>query len=241
MEISTGQRTTITLVSKTKGPLDPRMVQNLDYTPTLEEKKFQEFNNLEDALVYTTFKGCDGRFTVAETDTVGVSAVLMDLPMTTSVVVDDPSNYKKFHCYLNAKNMAGTFFEGLLFKECTVKGAPYTSTTEDAAQVAYDFASLNVYRVRGGAIQYTRCRTSGFSGTTWSGDKQFSGIGPWTATLDYAVQTVTIGDASKTYLLCLRNGSAATSGFTVSGTTFTVTSGANDSVAFELFTTYVPV
>jgi len=168
MELIQGVRTKLALVSYSHGAIRVPLQQSLNYTPKLTERNINEFDNLEVAQVVTTFDGVDVTFDYLDSDSKLVDAMFADADPTGSVIIDDPSNYKRVHGFANLKGLdSGLIVASILIKEARAKGSPYTEPVKEEAKVTRDLSATNVMKIKGKALYYQRMLASTPAGTVY--------------------------------------------------------------------------
>ena len=248
-----GTQTKLVLISQTHGSIRVPLNQNFDYTPRFTARSIFEFDRLDAAVSISTYEGADVRFEHLDTDSKLVDAAIGDQDPAATVVLDDPSNYKEIQMYANVKNSLGVIFQAVLAKGVKIKGSATTTPVREESRVTRDGEALNVQRIKGGAIEYTRAlnaaSTAFDQGSANDGvDKVRTDGGTSVYTLDNDPEIIP-NSGSRRYLLALVNGtdndsldspfSIAFSGTGNKTVTITPAVGAND--VFELFSVYVPV
>jgi len=247
MESIQGVRTKLVLVSGSHGAIRVPLAQSLNYTPRLTERTINEFDNLEAAMVVTTFDGVDITFDYLDSDSNLVDASFADADPSGDVIIDDPSNYKMVHVFANMKGLeTGKIFASILAKNCRAKGSPYTEPVKEEARITRDLSGTNVLKVKGGAILYSRILTAVPDVSVYDqaippnayADLNMAVSTPFVATLAQSGEDLGGG---KFYLWCLKNGVEVTTGFTVTATTFTAADTPVDTDVWELYTVYLDV
>lgn len=248
-----GTSTKLSLVSQQHGSIRVPLNQNFDYTPRFTSKTIFEFDRTDAALVVSLFEGADVRFEYLDTESKLVDSCINDVDPASAVVVDDPSTYSEINIYLNIKNSLGKIFQSVLAKGVKVKGSATTEPVRDESRITRDCEALNVLRIKGGAIAYTRAIT--LSSTAFSQGTANNSVdvatdeittpGSSIVTLAQAPELVA---TSKRYLLILINGTdisemdapptAVFSG--VDNKTVTITPAITTADVVELFTVYIP-
>lgn len=251
IETILGTNTKLVLVSQAHGSIRVPLNQNFDYTPRFTDKTIFEFDRSEAVLVVSLFEGADVRFEYLDTDSKLVDAAINDVDPDSSLVVDDPATYSTVNIFANVKNSLGKIFQAVLAKGVVIKGSATTETTRDESRITREGDALNVLRIKGGAIEYTRAldgaSTAFAQGAANDGTDKTSvtALGVTTYTLDNTPEDVGGG---KQYLYALVNGTdndsldapyvITFSGVGDKDVTITPALGAND--VFELFTVYIP-
>lgn len=247
IEVIYGTGTKLSLVSQSHGSIRVPLNQNFDYTPRFTAKTIFEFDRTDAALSIATYEGTDVRFEHLDTDSKLVDAAVNDQDPGASIVVDDPSDYREVQIFLNFKNSAGVIFQSVLAKGVKIKGSATTEPVRDESRITRDGEALNVQRIKGAAIEYSRAvgSTPGFAqGAANDSDDitRTDGMSNSTYTLVNAFDALPNGND---YLLALVNGTDNESldspyGISIMGSTVTITPALGATDIFELFTVYIP-
>ena len=160
LSASIGQLAQIRVVSQSHGIIRPNMVTGVDWTPKISGKEIAEFDNVENALIYTTFDGATGKMAYEQSNQGLMEALLMDTDPSAAQVWTCPTQFKPFTYFENWKGPDGKIKGSALLKECHVTGDPFTSTVKEAAKGTLDFMFKNAHRFLGLAIQYVRARAN---------------------------------------------------------------------------------
>ena len=155
-----GYNAKLSLVSQTHGSIRVPLNQNFDYTPRFTSKTIFEFDRLQAALIVSLFEGADVRFEYLDTTSKLTDSAINDVDPASSVVIDDPTDYKEVQMYLNIKNSLGKIFQSVFVQGAKIKGSATTEPVRDESRITRDGEALNVLRIKGGAILYTRAITS---------------------------------------------------------------------------------
>jgi len=248
IETILGTNAKLVLVSQTHGSVRVPLNQNFDYTPRFTAKTIFEFDRLDAALSIALFEGVDVKFEYLDSDSKKVDAMVNDLNPAASIIVDDPSIYRTLNIYVNIKNSLGKIFQSVLAKGVTIKGSATTEPVRDESRITRDGEALNIQRIKGGAIEYSRALKSGSTafpqGSANDGvDKAWTiGTGNCTYTLSNDAQVIS---GTNKVLLALVNGtdnSELDSPYAISITTdvVTITPCLSNNDVIELFTVYTP-
>jgi len=245
MESIQGVRTKLVLISRSFGAIRIPLAQSFNYTPRITERTINEFDNLEAAQVVTSFDGIDVTFDYLDSDSHLVESCFANADPGADVTIDDPTAYKQVNVFANMKGLeSGKIFASILAKNCRAKGSPYTEPVKEEARVSRDLSGTNVLKVKGGAILYTRILAATPDVSVYEQiippnayeDDNFPATTPFEVTL--AKTGIDVG-GSKYYLWVLKNGSEATTGFTVTDEKFTVDAEPEDTDIWEVFTVYI--
>lgn len=253
IETVLGTQTKLVLVSQTHGSIRVPLNQRFDYTPRYTSRTIFEFDREDAAINISLFEGADIAFEYLDTESKLVDAAVNDADPGADVVVDNPAAYKEVNVFLNIKNSAGVIFQSVLAKGVRIKASATTEPVREESRITREGDALNVLRVKGGAIEYTRALTTASTafdqGTANDGEDtvtdEITTPGSSIFTLDNDPELV---DDPKRYLLALVNGTdndSLDSPYTIafSGTgnkTVTVTPAITNGDVFELFTVYIP-
>jgi hypothetical protein len=158
LSIFTGQRNQIRLVTKTHGVIRPNLVDSFEFTPKLSNKRVPEFDNLVDALTYTTFDGGSGKISYLESNQGQISAALMDIDPASVTQMLNPATLADFQVFMNLMGLDGKIKGCMLLYGCTPTGNPFQQTVKEGAKRSLDFECLNGIIFPGLALQYTRAR-----------------------------------------------------------------------------------
>jgi len=240
MDTIQGLRTKLVLVSFSHGSVRVGLQQTFNVTPRFTERTISEFDNLEPALIVTTYEAVDCTFEYLDSDSKLVDAAINDQDPGATVVLDDPSAYQPVTAFANSKSLtSGKIFAGTLVKGCMAKGSPYTEPVKEERRVTRDLTGLNVYSLKGAGIYYQRMLANTPAGTVYSQavppnaytDLNFS-VGP-----DYNVTNVKDALLVKgSYaLLVLKNGVEIDTGWAMSQNYFHVTSAMVSTDVWEVF------
>ena len=249
-----GTQTKIELVSANHGTVRVPLAQTFDYTPAFDEKRIFEFDSPEAVAIVTNFNGVEVRFDHFDSDSKLVDAMVNDLDPAATATVADPSQYKDLYIFVNVRKKSDNkIFQSVLCKGVRLTGAAVAEPVRDEATIARSGIAINVLRLKGVALEYTRAMralSTGFAqGVANSREDSVAvaapGTGPataytWDVTNTPQVVSASDSDLDGKALICvLKNGSEYT-GATLTGSTISVPAadfGAND--VFEAFTTYI--
>ena len=246
-----GTQTKLVLVSQTHGSIRVPLNQNFDYTPRFTARSIFEFDRLDAAVSISTYEGADVRFEHLDTDSKLVDSAIGDQDPAATIVLDDPSNYKEIQMFANIKNSLGIIFQCVLAKGVKIKGSATTTPVREESRVTRDGEALNVQRIKGGAIEYTRA----LDATSTAFDQGAANDG--TDSVAVTASGVTTYNLTNTpeffvngkfYLLALVNGTdndALDSPYTIelgglAGKTVIISPALGVNDVFELFTVYSP-
>ena len=248
-----GTSAKLSLVSQQHGSVRVPLNQNFDYTPRFTSKTIFEFDRTDAALVVSLFEGADVRFEYLDTESKLVDSCINDVDPASAVVVDDPSTYSEINIYLNIKNSLGKIFQSVLAKGVKVKGSATTEPVRDESRITRDCEALNVLRIKGGAIAYTRAKiaasTAFAQGTANDAtDVVAAASNPVGSSIVTLAKAPEIVSGTNRYLLILLNGTDisemdAPPTVVFSGTdntTVTITPVLEATDVLELFTVYIP-
>jgi hypothetical protein len=235
-----GVRTKVVLVSFSHGAVRVGLQQTFSVTPRFTERTINEFDNLEPALVVTTYDAVDCSFEYLDSDSKLVDAAVNDQDPGAVVVVDDPSAYQPLNLFANSKSLtSGKIFASTLVKGCMAKGSPQTEPVKEEKRVTRDLTGLNVLNLKGAGIYYQRMLASSPASTVYLQaippnaytDKNLASSG------DYRVSNARDALLVKGnyYLLVLKNGVEVETGFTMSRDFFHVTSAPAVTDIWEVF------
>ncbi len=240
METIQGLRTKVVLVSFSHGSVRVGLQQTLNITPRFTERTISEFDNLEPALIVTTYEATDVTFEYLDSDSKLVDAAVNDQDPGADVVVDDPSAYQPLTLFANSKSLtSGKIFASVLVSGCMVKGAPQTEPVKEELRVTRDLTGLNVLKLKGAGIYYQRMLPE-----TPDADTFLQTVPPnayadlnFSAGADHYVNNVK--DAllvNGSYaLLVLKNGVAVTTGYVMNKYYFHVTDPLVSTDVWEVF------
>ena len=255
METIQGVRTKLVLVSGTHGAIRVPLAQSFNYTPKITERTINEFDNLEAALVVTTFDGVDVTFDYLDSDSKLVDASFADVNPASAVIVDDPSDYQQVNLFANMKSLStGKIFASILAKGCRCKGAPYTEPVKEEARISRDLSGTNVLKIKGAAILYTRILANTPNASVYDqaippnayADQNFSGYSGGSGVSGYSgarialAKTALVSDGASGYALyVLKNGvEAEATGYTMTSTTFEAIGEPLTTDVWEVFSLY---
>jgi hypothetical protein len=249
MEFIIGTQTKLELISRTHGAVRVPLAQNFDYTPAFDEKRIYEFDNAEAAAIVTLFNGVEVRFDHYDSDSKLVDAMVNDLDPAATAMIDDPAYYQDVNILLNVKSKTdGKIFQSVLAKAVSLTGAATSEPVRDESVIARSGVSVNVYRLKGVGLEYTRAlRAASTAFPQGAANSHTDKVATlvltnYQWTVDNTPQTVKAKDSaldSKALILVLKNGEVYT-GASLAASTISVPSadfGAND--VFEAFTSYV--
>ena len=244
MEVMQGIRTKLVLVSFSHGAVRIPLAQTLNYTPKITERNINEFDNLEVALIVTTYDGADMTFDYLESDSKVVDAMFADISPTSDIVIDDPSNYMPVTLFANVKTLeSGKIFASILAKSCKTKGAPYTEPVLEEAKVTRDMSGLNIVKLKGVVLLYSRVLAPSPDAGVYLqtvppnaySDGNFNGGNAYT----WAQTAVAINGSYVVHALL--NGYEVTTGFTATSSGVTLDDAPADTDVWEFFTAYQDV
>lgn len=254
VEVIYGFNTKLSLVSQTHGAIRVPLNQNFDYTPRFTAKTIFEFDRLDAALIVSLFEGADIRFEHLDTDSKLVDAAVNDQNPGAAIVEDDPSNYKEINIFLNTKNSLGKIFQCVIAKGVRLKGSATTEPVRDESRITRDGESLNVLRIKGGAMEYNRALTATSTAfAQGSANDATDVVSDESTTPGSSIVTLTnapevIPSTGTRYVLILLNGtdislldSPPTVAFSGTGNKkVTVTPAITDTDVLEIFSVYIP-
>lgn len=235
MDTIQGLRTKVVLVSNTHGAVRVGLQQTFSVTPRFTERTINEFDNLEPALIVTTYEAVDCSFEYLDSDSKLVDAAVNDADPGATVVLDDPSAYQPLNLFANSKSLTtGKIFASTLVKGCMAKGSPQTEPVKEEKRVTRDLTGLNVINIKGAGIYYQRMVSTApaFSqgASNAYADKAFFGA---------PGSVMNVKDAllvnSKYYLLVLKNSVSVTTGFSMTPHFFTLSSAPVSTDVWEVF------
>lgn len=254
IEFVVGTQTKLELISANHGVVRVPLAQTFDYTPSFDEKRIFEFDSPEAVAIVTHFNGVEVRFDHFDSDSKLVDAMVNDLDPAATAMVDDPSQYKDLNIMVNVRRKAdNTIFQSVLCKGVRLTGAAVAEPVRDEATIARSGIAINVLRLKGVALEYTRALRTGSTAFAQGVANSHADVvatdtpstGP-TVTYEWDVthtpQVVSAADAALdgTALICvLKNGSEYI-GATLVGSTITIPVadfGVND--VMEAFTAYI--
>ena len=242
METIQGVRTKVEVVSYSHGSVRVPLAQSFNYTPRFTERTINEFDNLEAALVVTTYDGVDITFDYLDSDSKLVEAMFADVDPAGTTVVDDPTDYRKVYIVVNVKGLeTGTIFASIFAKACRTKGAPYTEPVKEEARVTRDLSGTNCIKIKGAALMYQRILPAVPDAGTY-----IQAVPPNIKTdLYLTADTYATGypeiplQYDGNYYVCvLKNGVEVTTGFTMTIDTFTLDVAPDDADVWEIFYPY---
>lgn len=250
-----GTHTKIELVSANHGAVRVPLAQTFDYTPAFDEKRIFEFDNPEAVAIVTNFNGVEVRFDHFDSDSKLVDAMVNDLDPNATATLDDPAQYKDLCIVVNVRKKSdNTIFQSVLCKGVRLTGAAVAEPVRDEATISRSGVAVNVLRLKGVALEYTRALRTGSSAFAQGVANSRADVeaepnavsGPVTAyqwDVTNTPQTVSAGGDldGKALIYVLKNGSEYV-GATLVGSTISVPAadfGAND--VFEAFTSYKEV
>jgi hypothetical protein len=158
LSIFTGQRNQLRIVSANHGVIRPNLVDSMEFTPKLSNKRIPEFDNKVDALTYTTFDGGTGKISFMESNQGLISAALMDIDPSVATQMLNPAVFANFDVFMNLMGLDGKVKGSMLLYGCTPSGNPFTQAVKEGAKRSLDFECLNGIMFPGLAMQYTRGR-----------------------------------------------------------------------------------
>lgn len=235
-----GLRTKVVLVSFSHGSVRVGLQQSLNITPRFTERTISEFDNLEPAIIVTTYEATDCTFEYLDSDSKLVDAAVNDQDPAATVVVDDPSAYQPLTLFANSKSLTtGKIFASVLVSGCMVKGSPQTEPVKEELRVTRDLTGLNVLTVKGAGIYYQRMLPEIPAAATY-----LQAVPPnaytdlyFTAGADKYVNNVkdAISVNGSYALLVLKNGVAVTSGYIMNKYYFHATDPLVSTDVWEVF------
>lgn len=235
MDTIQGVRTKVVLVSYSHGAVRVGLQQTFNITPRFTERTINEFDNLEPALIVTTYDAVDCTFEYLESDSALVDAAINDQDPTEDVIVDDPSAYQPLNLFANSKSLtSGKIFAATLVKGCMAKGSPYTEPVKEERRVTRDLTGLNVINIKGAGIYYQRMVASA---------PAYAQAIPPNAYADKTFNSSYFVNNAKDALLVqgaydmlvLKNGSTVTTGYTMSEHFFQLASAPVTTDVWEVF------
>lgn len=240
MDTIQGLRTKVVLVSFSHGSVRIGLQQTLNITPRFTERTISEFDNLEPALIVTTYEATDCTFEYLDSDSKLVDAAVNNQDPGATVVVDDPSAYQPLTLFVNSKSLtSGKIFASTLVSGCMVKGSPQTEPVKEEKRITRDLTGLNVLNIKGAGIYYQRMISE-----TPSTSVHLQTVPPnaypdlnFTAGVDkYVNNTKDALLVNSAYaLLVLKNGVAVTTGYVMNKYYFHVTDALLSTDVWEVF------
>lgn len=223
MDTIQGLRTKVVLVSFSHGAIRIPLQQSFNITPRFTERTINEFDNLEPALIVTTYEAVDCSFEYLDSDSKLVDAAVNDQDPGAAFVVDDPSAYQPLTVFANHKSLtSGLIFASTIVKGCMAKGSPYTEPVKEEMRVTRDLSGLNSLNIKGAGIYYQRMVSSA---------PAYSQSVPPNVYADHSFVGKSVHNAKDALLyngsyalLVLKNGVATTTGWAMSSGWFNLTS-----------------
>jgi hypothetical protein len=249
IEFIRGKETKIELVSLTHGAVEIPLAQNFDYSPGFDERRIYEFDNDEIAAVVTNFNGSEVRFDHFDSDNKLVDAMINDVDPASTAILDDPAHYKVVTIFLNIRKLSNNkIFQSVLCKVVTLTGAATAEPVREEATMSRSGISINTYRIKGCALEYTRALRVGSSAFA-QGSKNSEVdkvaelyLNNYIVNLSHTPQTINSGDPDlngKALILVLKNGDVYTKATLSDTTIYIPSSDFSTNDVFEIFTTYV--
>ena len=164
IEFVVGTHTKVELISGSHGAVRVPLAQTFDYTPSYDEKRIYEFDSPGIVAVVTNFNGVEVRFDHFDSDSKLVDAALNDLDPAADATVDDPAQlqYKNLCILVNVRKRSDNkLFQSILCKSVRLTGAAAAEPVRDEATIARSGIALNVLRLKGVALEYTRAMKAG--------------------------------------------------------------------------------
>lgn len=248
IEFVKGVNTKLELISKTHGAVRVPLAQNFDYTPAFDEKRIFEFDSADAVAIVTNFNGVEVRFDHFDSSSKLVDAMVNDVSPAAAAILDDPAHYSDMNIILNVRGSNGKIFQSVLCKSVRLNGAASSEPVRDEGVMARSGIAINAYRMKGVAIEYTRClrdaSTAFAQGAANSNvDKEATaGTGIYTWDVANTPTVVSANDANisgKALILVLRNGDIYTGATLIDKAINIPSSDFNADDVFEAFTTYV--
>src|SRR3990172_21859 len=81
-----GQRAELQIATRSKGILRPGMVESIEFTPDVSQKKVAELGNLDPANIYNVHGGGSGKMSVTESNELAVFGALSNMEIAPSGV-----------------------------------------------------------------------------------------------------------------------------------------------------------
>lgn len=158
LTIFTGQRMAVRMVGKSFGQQRPSLLDSADWTPNLSITTIMEFDNLNPALIYSTFDDASIKMSYPQNNQGIIESVLADVDPTSDAFMVNPSQMVPFTVYANMRGLDGIIKGSWLVRDITPNANPFTGTVKDAAKRTLDGKGLQGLLFHGLAIAYTRFR-----------------------------------------------------------------------------------
>ena len=158
LTIFTGQRAAVRMVGKSYGQQRPSLLDGADWTPNLSVSTLMEFDNLNPALIYTTFDDVTLKLSYPQNNQATIEAVLADIDPTSDAFYVNPALMTPFQTYANLHGLDGNIKGSWLVRDCVANANPFTGTVKEGAKRSLDAKALQAMYFHGVGIAYTRFR-----------------------------------------------------------------------------------
>ncbi len=171
-----GQRAELLILTRSKGVLRPGMVESVEFTPDISQKKVGEIGNLDPANIYNVHGGGSGKMSVTESNELAVFGALSNMEVAPSGVSPaalnlDVSRFQPFHALVNKiKDSDDSHFGGLFAYGCLASGISAPITSGDATKRDIPFGFKHLFDIRGQRLRLLRCRQTPVSLESTPGD-----------------------------------------------------------------------
>ena len=153
-----GKRAVPRIITRSHGIVRPNLMETFNFTPKLELKSIDEFDNPVAGLLYQTFAGGTGKIGYVESNQNALAAAMFDVDPTVTNIVANPTSYVPFDFFANLKGLDGKIKASMLCYGCQLSGNPFDMTAKEASKRTLDFMCLNGIILFGTALAYTRMR-----------------------------------------------------------------------------------
>lgn len=219
------------------------VVQTISLNDAFGNTLLDEMGTNAPVLNVQAYDGGTFSFDIFETDIPTVYALLMDLdPATTKMMVRPEALYQcKFTFYGNQlSSLTGNPYEGFVAEQCLIQSHDRSQDRNKNMKVTFKGNFTRATKVTGLGVLYTRgVKTPGFA---TADDVSFTSTTCTLSKVAYACPDPGLGGTTTAYLCAIKNKKTmpyGTSGFTLSGSTFTDTA-ISASDTWDILTPYAP-
>lgn len=158
LTIFTGQRMATRVAGKSYGMQRPALLDGADWTPNLSTVTLMEFDNLNPALIYSTYDDTTIKLSYPQSNQGIIENMLMDMDPLSDAFYVNPTQMVPFTTWANMRGLDGNIKGSWLVRDITPGGNPFTGTVKEGAKRTLDGKGIQALQFHGLAIAYTRFR-----------------------------------------------------------------------------------
>jgi len=219
------------IVTASHGKALLQVAQTIAINDAFGNTLLEEIGNNAPILNVQAYNGGTFSFDIFDTDLNTLHAALYDLdPTTAKFMVKPEAMYGcKFTMFGNQKSSVdGSIYSGFVVEQCLIQSSDISQDRNGNTKISFKGTCTRATKLRGLGVQYTRgVKTPAFASPD---DVAFVTTTVTLPAAAYACPDPGIGGTTTNYLACIKNKVNKTSGFTLSGSTFTDTTAASGDV-----------